>query len=67
MSEIKKILKENAEHLSLSLESQFVQIPSGSCSCHKPIVFINNRKTYKCDRCGEKYKLVVEIVKIKKG
>ncbi len=65
-STINALVEENSAQLKNLLSGQVVSIPKGSCSCGKPIVFLNNKTKYRCTRCKEVYNLVVEIVKQKK-
>jgi hypothetical protein len=43
-----------------------VKIPSTVCECGKPVVFLNNRKTFVCTRCDTKWRLIVKVQKIEK-
>ncbi len=43
---------------------EFVPKPNESCSCGKPVVFHYPATTYRCSRCGERYRLVVKTKRL---
>lgn len=47
-----------------NIQRHFVPKPIETCSCGKSVVFRHPATTYRCSRCGERYRLVVKIEKI---
>lgn len=40
--------------------------PKDSCSCGKPIIFLNGSKKFTCTRCGSVWELKIEVAQTKK-
>jgi LSD1 subclass zinc finger protein len=64
MDALEKILGEHFRQLSVDLSAKFVEIPSQSCGCGKPVVFTSGAKEFHCSRCEAKWVLKVEVVKV---
>ncbi len=60
MDLFKKIVHEHGDRLTAELKSSFVLAPKKACDCGKPVVFFFPNTTFKCTRCGRKWKLIVE-------
>jgi len=51
-----------AKTVTRILKEEFLEIPWDACQCGKPVVFSNNKRRFKCSRCGNTYSLKIEIV-----
>lgn len=47
------------------LFSNLHQAPSHVCECGKPVVFTMGSRTFKCTRCGKKWRLDMKVVEVK--
>lgn len=61
---IQEHLVSAAKRLALELHTMFVSIPSQVCVCGKPVVFLPPNDTFKCSRCGARWRLLVRVEKI---
>lgn len=60
--EIRKAVRKATSQLAGELELMGLAIiPSTACHCGKPVVFPGGRKTFKCSRCGARWRLNIKV------
>jgi len=58
---IEDLIASVATNLRAEISLRFVPIPSTSCECGKPVVFVHPNREFTCSRCGRKYALEIKI------
>lgn len=64
---LRELIRTQGERLLFEVGRLFKSIPSQSCHCGKPVVFVDGKKTFTCTRCGAQWRLNVSVVCTKKG